>query len=560
MRVTSAGDGYKYLLRTVAARDGNRPLSTPLTRYYNAEGTPPGRWIGSGIVDLGDGHLVEGDEVTEAQLQLLIGMGRDPLTGEPLGRAYPEYASRDERIQKRVDALDPVLALDAREIAIAQIRAEESVAPKRRAVAGFDFTFSVPKSASVLWAVGDARMQRTIADVHHAAIADVIAYMEREVAATRAGTTALDGAVAQVNVSGLIATAYDHFDSRAGDPHLHTHVVISNKVKTMLDGKWRSLDSRPLHGATVALSELHEALFADRLTRVLGVNWEARERGRDRNAAWAIAGVPERLIAEFSSRSRHIDVEKDRLIAEYVETHGHRPSAATIIKLRAHATLATRPEKQVRSLAELTAEWRTRASAIIDADVTGWARSVASAEIPLLLRAEDVPLDVVAAIGARVVAAVSEKRSTWRHWNLTAEAARQTMSYRFATTDDREAFVGLIVDAAEGASLRLTPLELALSPAVFRRADESSVFRPKHSAVFTSAELLEAEDRLLACGGARGAPTVSADSIAKFASKPVRGTALGPDQVAALVSIATSGRNLDLLVGPAGAGNTTCRD
>lgn len=43
MRVMSAGDGYKYLLRTVAAGDGQRSLSTPLTRYYSAKGTPPGR-------------------------------------------------------------------------------------------------------------------------------------------------------------------------------------------------------------------------------------------------------------------------------------------------------------------------------------------------------------------------------------------------------------------------------------------------------------------------------------------------------------------------------------
>jgi len=49
MRVMSAGDGYKYLLRTVAAGDGERSLSTPLTRYYNAEGKPPGRRVGSGL-------------------------------------------------------------------------------------------------------------------------------------------------------------------------------------------------------------------------------------------------------------------------------------------------------------------------------------------------------------------------------------------------------------------------------------------------------------------------------------------------------------------------------
>lgn len=276
MRLMSAGEGYRYLLRTVAAWDGNRPLSTPLTRYYNAEGTPPGRWLGSGIATLGDGRLREGDTVSEAQLQLLIGMGRDPLSGDPLGRAYPAYATRAERIEKRTKSLGANLSDGERKAAVAQIAAEEAATPSRRAVAGYDFTFSIPKSASALWAVADAGMQERIAAAHHAAVADVAAYMERDVAATRAGATGRDRAVAQVEVTGLIATAYDHFDSRAGDPHLHTHVVISNKAKTVLDGKWRSLDSRPMHAATVALSELHEAVFADHLTRALGVEWERR--------------------------------------------------------------------------------------------------------------------------------------------------------------------------------------------------------------------------------------------------------------------------------------------
>ena len=99
MRVMSAGDGYKYLLRTVAAGDGKRLLSTPLTRYYTEEGTPPGRWMGGGLRGLGDGLVVEGAVVTEAQLQLLIGLGRDPETGEPLGRAYPVYrAAADQAL------------------------------------------------------------------------------------------------------------------------------------------------------------------------------------------------------------------------------------------------------------------------------------------------------------------------------------------------------------------------------------------------------------------------------------------------------------------------------
>lgn len=87
MRVMSVGDGYKYLLRT--AGDGDRSLSTPLTRYYNAEGTPPGRWMGGGLAGLGGGRIVEGDQVSEAQLQLLVGMGRDPITGDPLGPTRP---------------------------------------------------------------------------------------------------------------------------------------------------------------------------------------------------------------------------------------------------------------------------------------------------------------------------------------------------------------------------------------------------------------------------------------------------------------------------------------
>lgn len=87
MRVMSGGDGYRYLLRTVAAGDGDRSLSISLTRYYTEEGTPPGFWMGSGLPYLGGGELVEGGQVSEAQLQLLVGMGRDPITGESLGEA-----------------------------------------------------------------------------------------------------------------------------------------------------------------------------------------------------------------------------------------------------------------------------------------------------------------------------------------------------------------------------------------------------------------------------------------------------------------------------------------
>ncbi|MDF1606276.1 MobF family relaxase [Nocardioides sp. YIM 152315] len=519
LRKMSAGHGYKYLLKTVVVGDGERDLSTPLTRYYAETGTPPGRWMGSGVADLG---LKEGTEVTQAQLELLIGHGRHPVTGEQLGRAYPVYGTT-----------------------------------KQKAVAGFDFSFSIPKSASVLWGVADAGTQAIIANAHHDAIRDVFDFMERELAATRMGVGTPDGAVAQVETTGFIATAYDHWDSRAGDPHLHTHVIVSNKTLSALDRKWRSLDSRAMYAWAVAVSELHQAVFADHLTRALGVGWEPRSRGRDRNREWVIAGVPQSLSKLFSSRASAIDAAADDLIQQYVDKHGHRPSRAVVHRIRNQASLATRPPKQSRSLAELTDVWRRTASAGLSEDATAWTRDLASDAAPRTLRADDVPLDLVDALASSVLAQVEEKRSTWRRANLYAEAARQTMSWRFASTTDREAVTGMIVDAAEARSLRLTPPELATVPPVFTRRDGTSVFRPRHSMVFSSEHLLAAEDRLLALADTRTAPTVDVGRVDRIAARPVKGQLLSSDQANAIATVATSARQLDLLIGPAGAGKTT---
>lgn len=527
MRVMSAGDGFRYLLRSVAIGDGDRSLSTPLTRYYSAEGTPPGRWMGSGLPSLRSREIGGGTEVTEKQLQRLIGWGCHPASGEALGRAYPSYA-----------------------------KASVGETSRRRAVAGYDFTFSIPKSASVLWGIADATTQALIVQAHHAAVAESLAFLEREVAATRTGVAARDGAIAQVDVSGVIATAFDHFDSRAGDPHLHTHVVISNKAMTMLDGKWRSLDGRPLHAAVVAVSELHEALFADALTRLIGVPWERRARGRDRNPAWAIATVPEKLVAEFSTRSRHIDVETDRLIEAHIAVHGRRPGRVTIMKLRAQATLTTRPAKHVRSLADLTSEWRERAGRVLGADATAWTKGAIASTRHLGIRADQIAPDDVSTLARAVVDFVSEKRSTWRHWNLVAEAARQTMAMRFASASDREAVVGLIVDGAEELSLRLTPPELATSPERFRRTDGSSVFRPRHSITYTSTEVIEAESNLLDRAAQTSGPRIERATLRATLSDGRGAARVGEGQYQALAKIVSSGRVVDVLVGPAGTGKT----
>ena len=90
---------------------------------------------------------------------------------------------------------------------------------------------------SAIWGVADAGTQTLIMQAHHAAMRDTIAMLEERVAVTRVN----QGGVAQMPITGVIATAYDHYDSRAADPQPHTHVVVSNKVMGE-DGRWRTLD------------------------------------------------------------------------------------------------------------------------------------------------------------------------------------------------------------------------------------------------------------------------------------------------------------------------------
>jgi ATP-dependent exoDNAse (exonuclease V) alpha subunit len=230
-----------------------------------------------------------------------------------------------------------------------------------------------------------------------------------------------------------------------------------------------------------------------------------------------------------------------------------------VLKLRAQATLATRPDKDARSLADLTVDWRQCATQLLGEDATTWASALISSKVlPATMRADDIPLDAIEQIGQTVTSAVGEKRSTWTRWNLHAEASRQLMGLRFVSTADRKAITGMVVDAAEQASLRLTPPELAVSPAQFRRADGSSRFRPSASTVFSSEELLAAEDRLLDRAEKSTAPTMSLKIIETTTRKPDKeGRLLRDDQAAALTAIALSGRVVDVLVGPAGAGKTT---
>lgn len=542
----TAGTGYRYLLQSVAVGDGDRRATTSMTRYYSEPGTPPGRWIGAGLAGLDDGRgLIARSPVTEEQLFRLLGMALDPVSGKALGAA-PKAAAPDlrARVHARLTALPQGLTPPDRAQRIEQIKTEEHDRPTARsskAVTAFDLTMSVPKSVSAVWAVADAHTQELIMQAHHAAVADALAWAERNVFATRLGR----GGATQVGVRGVVAASFDHHDSRANDPHLHTHVVVANRVQSSVDDKWRTLDSRAIFRATVALSELHQGLLMDRVTELLGVGWDGRARRHSPVLQWEIAGVPDELRQEFSRRSADIDAAKDQLVTAYTAEHGRAPSAATVLKLRQQATLETRPDKHLHSLAKLTQQWRDRARQHVDGDPTQWVRGLPRPQ-RAAIQSSDLQAEQVQHLAEQTLAAVASKRATFSRWNVFAEAQRQLHGAYLASADARIEVGNRVTDSALGLAMLLT----APDAGEIGQEVPASPQLQTSAARYTTRHLFDAEDRLLDAARDVSGPA------APLAHHGTHVGRLSGEQFAAVARVAGSGRTLDVLVGAAGTGKT----
>ncbi len=569
MHRLSAGAGYQYLLKHTACGDIDRPAGQSLTAYYTESGYPPGRWTGTGLAGLAPAGveppvLVDGAVVTEEAMARLFGNGHHPTTGEPLGRPYPTFKTATERINDAVAKLPATMGALERQRAIEMIKKVETAKPVRAAVAGFDMTFTAPKSASTLWALAKPEAQHAVLAAHRQAVDQALAYLEDRFLHTRVGARSC----AQVPTRGMIAAAFDHWDTRAGDPNLHTHVVVANKVQGP-DGLWRSLDSRALHHAVVAVSEVYDNLFADALTRHLPVAWVYRDRGERRTPAYEVDGVHEDLLSEFSTRSTKIDEAMTGVLADFRTRHGRGPNRVEILRLRQQVTRATRPAKTVRPLRELFAAWRDRAHKRTGQHPDVLADAALQPRPGTPQTAAQVPAATVEAIGREVLAAVMTRRSTWTRVNLLAETARATRTLRMATPADRHELHHRVVTSALDQCVSLEAPELFTVPAEYRRADGASVFDRPDEARYTSTAVLDAETRLLTATNDTTAPTARASAttlsdqdpdghLDNAAQPPDRGRVrLAADQAAAVASIATSGRRIDVLVGPAGTGKTT---
>ena len=310
--------------------------------YYSGEGEAPGRWTGSGAAELG----LEGT-VEREQLHAVLA-GRDPRTDSPLLRLL-----RKDRVP------------------------------------GFDVTFSAPKSVSVLWATGDERTARLIRDAHERSVEAALGFLEREAAFTRLGT---DGRT-PMRGSGFVAAAFRHRMSRAGDPQLHTHVLVANLIKTP-DDRWRTLDGQRLYRRAKTAGYLYQSHLRHELSRELSVTFREVHRG-----AAEIADVPDATLRAFSRRRREIE-------ARMAERGGTSRRSAEI------AALETRGRKDygVRP-AEQRGEWRERARE------TGL-------DLDAVLRRRATPERLgEATLFARVESRLTAERSTFARHHVIEEIA-----------------------------------------------------------------------------------------------------------------------------------------
>ena len=270
--------------------------------YYLGSGEAPGRWIGSGCSPLG----LAGQVRAEALTAVLDARRPGKTAGKDDGTGRPGVSLIMGRRQDRLP--------------------------------GFDLTFSAPKGVSLLFALGDPQLSLTVRAAHDAAVVAALRYLEREAGEVRRGR---DGLV-RLPGGGFVAAAFRHRTSRAGDPQLHTHVLVAN-IAQGPDGRWTALDGRQLYAQAKTAGTLYQAVLRHEL-RPLGLSWEVRDNGLGE-----LTDIPTRVLRAFSRRR--------------VEIEAAMAQAGTSSRVGAQiATLATRKAKDYGVQPEsLAAGWHARA-------------------------------------------------------------------------------------------------------------------------------------------------------------------------------------------------------
>jgi DNA primase catalytic core len=600
----TAGSGYDYLTRQVAAFDATEKGRVPLASYYTERGESPGVWIGSGLAGM-DGLKI-GDPVIAEQMQALFGVGLHPLAAQRqqqlqgpdltdrdyqavtrLGAPFKIYSNdippfrvevaqriaelnaaaglprdwpvpRGERARVRTEVARELFAAehgrppqDTRELAAAIAKHSR---PQTTAVAGYDLTFSPVKSVSTLWALAEPAVAAQIEKAHRAAVADALSFIEQHALFSRTGANG----IRQVNVQGLVATAFTHRDSRAGDPDLHTHVAVANKVQT-LDGRWLSIDGRILFKATVAASETYNTALESHLRDSLGLRFAERPSQDPRKRlVREIVGVNPSLNARWSARRTAIEARRGVLAADFQQFHGRPPTPMESLQLAQQATLETRAAKhEPRSLAEQRTTWLDQAVDVLGGpDAVQLMVEQALNPAPSTAHQADTAwLDTAA---ERVLSAMEEHRSTWQVWHVRAEAQRHIRAANVPTLEANR-LVDLLVDKVlTEKSVCLARPDAIVEPELLQRSDGASVYTVAGTDLFTSTRILEAEQRLVAAAARRDGPTITTAAVdTALLETTANGITLNAGQTGLVREMSTSGARLQLAIAPAGTGKTT---
>ncbi|MGB0112691.1 MAG: MobF family relaxase [Ilumatobacteraceae bacterium] len=451
-----------------------------------ADGELPGVWAGSQAPGLG----LSGEVTTEALEALLSGY--HPDNGMLLGRELAD------RVDKHGNTI--------------------------RAVAGYDATLSAPKSLSVLWGLtGDERF----AECHDVAVAATVAMIEKYASTTRVRS---NGARLHPETGGLSMAVFRQSTSRADDPQLHTHVVISSKVQTP-DGRWLALDALTLKKHQQAFGFLYQSVLRAEVTHRFGVVFEPIVNGQAE-----IAGLPDGLLERFSKRADQIGVEMGDKLADFHTREGREPSRFEYAAMEREAAVDTRNRKSGLGVADLCTRWQLEAASFgIDP---------ATVAEPAVAYAHQHPLQVSPIAAGEVVEALAARQSAWNRMDILRQLCDTVSPQPGHDATTWATALDAAVDTVLAECVDLDPTDNGPR----RLGDGRSVWIEPIAKQSTSDHVLAQEEHILTFA-------LDAQTPEPSPSISIVDARLDDGQRAAASAVAGHDR-LVMVVGPAGAGKT----
>jgi len=510
-------------------------VGTDMTDYYSEHGDRPPTAVvaGRGVDDVAAAvsrlGVEAGQVVDRDQVEAWFNGCRGP-SGEQLGKAYQPAGTRTVTVKDAAgkpvldDAGDPVTRPESH----------------GGSVRGWDLMTAAPKSVSMLWGLGDDATRATVERAHLAASGASLGYLARHAGYTRQRMPGYEQPVV-VESGALVGVRYQHRTSRAGEPHLHDHVLIHNRVLNSVTGEWTSLDGTSLMYETKTAGTIYQAVLRSYLTHELGLSW----RPIDPNSGVAdLTGLSREQIEAWSTRTSEIDT--------WMADHGLTGAAAD-----AAAQKQTRDAKDTsRSDVQLRAEWMTRA-ANEGIDVAAIGRGDPNPPAPPDRGGRGGPSSPppgspppTLPTPGEVLAAASRARSTFTRSQMTAAAAA-LLPPALVPPDQVDDLVEVLINETVADAVRLEAPAVQ-GDDVSRRARDGRLFGTREGSIrYATVQTIQLEREATDRAAARS-PDLASDPAMVRA-----GGGLSIDQVAAVRTLVGSDQRATVLIAPAGAGKTT---